>query len=51
MKRRYVRPVLQKVKLVSSEAVLRSCKNTASAGPQGTACYVVGADSCSVIGS
>lgn len=36
---KYEKPVLQKVKLVPSEAVLSACKTTASFGPTVTPCY------------
>ena len=51
MKRKYCKPVVRKVKLVPSEAVLSACKNGNSGGPQITGCAVVGAGACSVLGS
>jgi hypothetical protein len=38
MKVRYEKPVIKKVKLVPSEAVLQACKNESSGGPMFTGC-------------
>ena len=51
MKQKYAKPVVQKVKLIPSEAVLLACKNPASGGPNITGCYIVGGGGCSTIGS
>ena len=48
---KYEKPVLHKVKLVPSEAVLRSCKTNVSTGPTATPCYTTQGLWCFELGS
>ena len=50
MKQKYVKPVVRKVKLVPSEAVLQACKTSAGSGPAGLGCMALNG-ACSAIGS
>ena len=50
MKKKYEKPVIEKVKLVPSEAVLAACKTEGATGPQLDNC-IVNAFPCSDLGS
>ena len=49
MRKVYTKPMIRKVKLIPSEAVLQSCKNPNSGGPDITGCEPDGP--CSAFGS
>lgn len=50
MKKTYKKPVIRKVKLVPSEAVLAACKTQAVSGPDVTGCQPV-SHVCAFVGS
>ena len=50
MKKKYEKPVIEKVKLVPSEAVLAACKTESSSGPEMDYC-TMNEFPCSGIGS
>ena len=52
MKAKYVKPVVKKVRLVPSEAVLLACKTRGILGPDGhLSCVIDAGVNCSTIGS
>ncbi len=51
MKAKYEKPVVQKIRLVPSEAVLQSCKTQQIVGPRGTGCESIEHLACFSLGS
>ena len=52
VKTKYVKPVLKKVRLVPSEAVLQACKTRGIFGPEGSlSCMFDAGQMCSTLGS